>query len=217
MGARSTRMRVVLVALVLAAVAVGTTLLIVDRPAAEVLRPNAPVTTAAAPSASPATTAVPSDEPVPPASPVVPVAQDDPATLFVEDDFEELPPVDLDAEADYGNAVTVTLDGVERVEGKGAGAGEVAGPSVLVTLTLRNDSDEKVDLGAVVVDLYTEAEALGTPLLGDERTKVFEGVVAPGKSVSATYVMRVPDPSPQIKVTVSYEAETPAVTFLGEV
>ncbi|MDQ2623810.1 MAG: hypothetical protein M3Y20_01485, partial [Actinomycetota bacterium] len=73
------------------------------------------------------------------------------------------------------------------------------------------------DLGAVVVDLYSASGALGTPLLGDLRTQPFDGVAASGKSATATYVVRVPDESPQIKVTVSYEAETPAVTFLGEV
>src|SRR5690606_41486289 len=78
-------------------------------------------------------------------------------------------------------------------------------------------SSDLVDLGAVVVDLYTESEALGTPLMGDPRTAPFEGVAAPGDEVRASYVIRVPDDSPQIKVTVSYEAETPAVTFLGEV
>lgn len=221
MAARSAGMRIVLVVAVLAAVAVGTALLLADRPVAAALgeaASTAPVTASPTPTPTPA----PSAEPVPEPAPehvlqAAEVPQDDPATVFVEDDFVELPPVGIDEEADYGNDVTVTLDDVERVDGTGAGPGEVAGPSVLVTLTLHNDSDKAVDLGAVVVDMYTESGALGTPLLGDERTAVFEGRARPGRSVSATYVMRVPDPSNQIKVTVSYEAETPAVSFLGEV
>ena len=220
MVGRTMALRAFLVVVVLAAAV--TVALLAQRPASEALDPGAPTTPVAAPtSPEPAPPAL-STEPAPtaePAAQIEPVTAsiDDPATVYVEDDFLELPPVDLDAEADFGNSVVVTLDEVERVEGTGAGPGEVAGPSVLVTLTLRNVSDDAVDLGAVVVDLYTATDALGTPLLGDERTDVFEGVAEPGEAVTATYVMRVPDASPQIKVTVSYEAETPAVTFLGDV
>src|SRR5690554_4938676 len=192
MGTRAVVLRAVLVLAVLVVVAVGAALMLAERPAAEALAPAAPTApaTAATSSSTPEPTSAPTPEPVV----VEPqVDQDDPATVFVEDDFAELPPVDLDEEADYGNAVSVTLDEVERVDGTGAGPGEVAGPSVLVSLTLHNDSDDVVDLGAVVVDLYTATGALGTPLLGDQRTAVFEGSARPGKSVSATYVMRVPD------------------------
>ncbi|NLF05350.1 MAG: hypothetical protein GX593_10185 [Actinomycetales bacterium] len=216
MAARTLVLRIVLVVAFCAAVAVALALLLA-RPA--------PLALGTGPSPAPTVqTPEPTQDPVEapePATPeqaeVVPVAEEDPATVFVDDDFDELPPVDLDEEADYGNDVVVTIDELERVHGKGTGPGEVAGPSVLVELTLRNDSDDDVDLGAVVVDLYTESEALGTPLMGDPRTAPFEGVAAPGDEVRASYVIRVPDDSPQIKVTVSYEAETPAVTFLGEV
>lgn len=167
--------------------------------------------------ATPQVTAAPSAPPVVTVDPTPSAApEDDPATVFVEEDFAELPPVELDETAEYGNDVTVTLERVERVDGAGAGPGEVAGPAVLVTVKLHNGSRDKVDLGAVVVDLYTAAGALGSPLLGDERTAPFEGVAAPGDAVTASYVMRVPDDSAQIKVTVSYEAQTPAVTFVGE-
>lgn len=212
MSTRKSVLRAVVLVVVLA-VAVAV-VLVTQRPSVPDEPVAAPTTPAAAP--TPVAEPAPTDDPVTDVEAAT-VPLDDPATVFVEDDFLELPPVDLDEEADYGNSVVVTLDEVERVEGTGAGPGEVAGPSVLVTVTLHNGSEDDVDLGAVVVDLYTATDALGTPLLGDERTDVFEGVAEPGEAVTATYVMRVPDASPQIKVTVSYEAETPAVTFLGEV
>ncbi len=219
MTSRARVLRLVVLVVVLA-VAGGIAVALSRGEAPTALGPAAPVqgpvesptpaaTDEAAVAAGPEATEV---EPSPTSAP-----EDDPATVFVEDDFDELPPVDLDEEADYGNDVTVTLDKVERVDGTGAGPGEVAGPSVLVTVSLRNGSTGDVDLGAVVVDLYTATGALGTPLYGDERTKPFEGVAATGDAVTATYVVRVPDDSTQIKVSVSYEAETPAVTFLGEV
>jgi len=176
----------------------------------------------APPAAAPATEAGPAPEASQPQEPepsLVPAAatEPDPATVFEPEDFPELPPVDLEEEADYGNGVTVTVDEVTRTHGEGKGVGEVAGPSVLVELTLRNGSRDTVDLGAVVVDLYSADGRLGTPLFGDARTKPFEGLVEPGRAARASYVIRLPEGATEIKVTVSYEAETPAATFTGDV
>ncbi|MDQ2624139.1 MAG: hypothetical protein M3Y20_03150, partial [Actinomycetota bacterium] len=138
MSYRARALRIVALVAVVAVVGVGV--LMLSRgpdPAGVVTTPVAGPTPTPRPTSSPTTAEA--IEPPAPESVTVPV--DDPASVFVEEDFAELPPVGLDEPADYGNDVTVTLDELERVDGEAAGPGEVAGPAVLVSITLHNASD----------------------------------------------------------------------------
>ena len=130
----------------------------------------------------------------------------------------QLPPVALDATADFGNAVTASLTQVDRVDGQGQGLGERDGPALAVSVEMTNDSAETVDLDYVVVNLYAPDGAPGSTLSGDPRSQPFSGLLAPGESRTAVYVIRIPATAAgSATVTVSYGAAVPTVVFTGEV
>jgi len=144
---------------------------------------------------------VPDQKPVPPRTEVV------------------LPPVGLAERADFGNKVSARLTRSVRIEGKGQGIGERSGPSLLVTVEITNSSAATIDLDYIVVNLYGGPDdAPGQLLLGDPHSAPMSGKLAPKASRSGTYVLRLPDPTPdEVTVTVNYGAETPTAVFTGKV
>lgn len=178
--------------------------------APEVLGPPVTVPTEdpAAPGEDPATTSP--DEPAPDPS--------DPALGSGTVDVVELPAVDIAEEAEFGGDVSARIAEVARVDGEGRGVGERSGPALELTVEIINDSAEVVDLDYVVVNLYGPDGAPGPALMGDPRSAPFSGTVDPGKSATAVYVHRLPDPdAATARVTVSYGAGAPTVVFAGEV
>ncbi|UZN04314.1 hypothetical protein [Cellulomonas sp. S1-8] len=181
-----------------------------------------------APSLAPASSASPSSsstDPVPVptdtvAEPTPQAADDDvappdaavPAAPVA--DYLELPPVTLDAPADYGNGTTARVVGLAAVQAEAHGVGEVSGPAVAVTVELTAGS-EQVDLGDVVVNLYGPSAAAAPVVAGDPHHEPFAGVLRAGSSARATYVLRPAEPDAVARITVAYSGAVPAATFEG--
>ncbi|HEY5881087.1 MAG TPA: hypothetical protein VIU11_19400 [Nakamurella sp.] len=125
------------------------------------------------------------------------------------------PAVSLDQPGEFGNRVAVTLDSVEKITTTAELPGEIAGPGVALTLTIRNGSDAPVDLGAVVVDV---ADSAGTPTIPMTTSPAapFGGELAPGQQATGVYVVTLPqnyaDPA---TIAVTYSASAPVVVFAG--
>ena len=127
------------------------------------------------------------------------------------------PPVALDEVADFGTGVTTRVDSVDGVEAQAQGPGEVSGPGVAIDLTVTNDSAAPVDLALFLVNLTDADGNPGIPMLGDPAEPV-EGVLAPGGSVSGTYVFTVDeDARDGIRIEASYSTDAPVVVFAGDV
>lgn len=161
------------------------------------------------PSASATTPeAAPSTEPAPPPAPST-----DPEAPFVPGTE---PAVDMTSPADFGTGMTARVAGLESVDGVAEGPGEVAGPSVRVTVVLTNGTGADVSLDTTVVNLYAGAQLTpGEPLSGPG-VSVFSGTVAPGAEATGVYVFRVPaDLRDHLQITVSYDPTSTTVLFEG--
>lgn len=129
------------------------------------------------------------------------------------------PAVPAGSPAPFGNGVTGRLTGSQAVTTQGAGLGQLVGaPAVAVTLQLTNGTSAALSLRYVnVTAAYGPA---GTPGVtqGGPPGRPFSGTLAPGASVSGTYVFGVPlDARQQVTITLNYDPAQPTVVFTGPV
>lgn len=152
-----------------------------------------------------------------PADPGASAAQSDAAgASLLPDAAPTSAPVGLDAVADFGAGVTVTLDGIEELEIAAQGPGEISGPGLALTLTVTNGSDAEADLGAVSVNLAGAAGAPGVIMTGAPAAP-FSGELDIGGSASGVYVFAIdPDDLTAIRVEASYSTRAPTVAFAGD-
>lgn len=169
-----------------------------------------------APTAASTGPTAPAEDATPAEVPVEAVAElpapDDPAVSVP--DYLELPPVALDAAADFGTGVAARIVGLEAVQAEARGVGEISGPGVVVTVELTAVS-APADLGDVVVNLYGPSGAAAPVVTGDPHHRPFEGSLAVGASARAAYVLRPAEPDAPARITVAYSGAVPAATFEG--
>ncbi|GEL98441.1 hypothetical protein [Cellulomonas terrae] len=171
-------------------------------------------------SASSSATVTSTPEPEPSASPTTPPSTEpapapstDPEAPFVPGTE---PAVPLTSTAEFGTGMSARVAGLESVAGVAEGPGEVAGPSVRVSVVLTNGTGAAASLDSTVVNLYAgEQLAPGEPLSGPG-VSVFTGTLAPGASATGVYVFRVPpDLRDHLQITVSYDPTATTVLFEG--
>lgn len=104
---------------------------------------------------------------------------------------DTLEPVPAFEEAPFGDGLVATVTEIEEVELEGMGPGETSGPGILVSLELRNDSSEDIDLTGLVVNASYDG---GTPAIANTSpvTSPFSDLLAPGESRDGVYAFRVP-------------------------
>lgn len=130
-------------------------------------------------------------------------------------DTPEAPPVGLDESPTVVDGVTVRVKSLDGVDGEATLPGEVAGPAVRAELEVSNTSAAAVDLSTVVVNLAygagrTPANTFSTG------TSSLPTSVAPGATVTGTYVFAVPtDAQDDLRLTVDYSVDVPVVVFEG--
>lgn len=164
--------------------------------------PDPGVTAPETPSA-PAESSAATEEPAPdPTDSAVPLA--------------ELPPVPLSEQVAPVPGVVFGIDGLESVEGVAQGPGEVGGPALRFTLTVRNDTEAPVSLVSTVVNLYAGSEQLPTVDLREPDAVPLPEDVAAGASVTGVFVFSVPvEEREQVKVGVDFTVGVPIVVFEG--
>lgn len=216
------RRRVLVIAAgAVAAVAVGATAWAVVAGGGDVAATASPTATTSV-TAGPTATAGPDASGAPVPDPTTPApgepgggATDDPDPEQGFDPTTE-DAVGLDATATFDSGVTARLEAVEAVEGEAQGPGEVAGPAVRVTVAVTNGTDEPLDLGTSVVNVYGGADRVpGEPLSGPG-VDVLAGSLAPGETVTGTYVFGLDaDLRDPLQVTVSHDPTVTTVLFEG--
>lgn len=102
-----------------------------------------------------------------------------------------LPPVPAGREAVFGDGLVASVSGYAPVSIKARGAGEISGSGVAVSLTLRNDSREPLELSGVAVTATYEGGTPAVPSAGDPAAPV-SGKLRPGRTAKGTYVFAVP-------------------------
>lgn len=203
-----------------------------DRPTAT---PSVRVSTpAATPTATPAETPTaeettpepeqqeepPAEEPAPPPPAVVvpqepgmPPPAEDAGLAAVEQPVAPPAPIDQPSEQ---KGVEVSVTQLEAVTGQAEGIGQIGGPALRFTITVRNNTDAALDLSQAVVTVESgDQREPGSELMGPGAT-AFPQSVPPGQAASATYVFLVP-PEQRAKVLIlfNYAANAPILAFEG--
>lgn len=112
--------------------------------------------------------------------------------------------------------VTFSISGLEAVDGVANGPGEVAGPALRFTLSVRNDTAEAVSLVATVVNLFAGADRAPAAELGEPGGVPLPETVAPGETATGVFVFNVPaDLRDQVQISVDYSVDAPIVLFEG--
>lgn len=167
---------------------------------------------AAHPSTSPVVTPEPSAEtPTSTWSPPADPAEEGPTVA------PPLPEVegDLDEPITLSTGVVVSVDSITTMTVTPQTPGEYAGPAVIVTVSVSNDSEESVDVSSAVVNLVADDGEVGIATTAGPN-RPLQGTVAAGARVTGTYVFML-DPAERRTVTVSvnYAAGEPVARFAG--
>jgi hypothetical protein len=122
----------------------------------------------------------------------------------------------IDKKGDLGNGVEVRVNRIENVQGEAQGPGEVAGPALRVSITVKNNTSKAVSMELALANLYYGKEATpASPLSGPGADPLTRAIPA-GKSATGRYVFGVPkDERDQIQVEFSYTTKAPTVIFTG--
>ncbi|TDW29960.1 hypothetical protein [Cryobacterium psychrophilum] len=209
---------IVLIVLTTAVVRANTAAQESLRPAASATptpgRASPAATSGATPSASPeapntATPVAPDPETAPPvtAPPTVPGDAAPPV---------EQAPVSLTDSAAAVTEVVFSLGALKAVDGVAQGPGEVGGPAVRFTLTVRNDTAATVSLAATIVNFYAGADQAPAGQVFQPGGVPLPREVKPGQTATGTFVFVVPQSDrDQVKITVDYSVGVPLVVFQG--
>ncbi|WP_285036428.1 hypothetical protein [Plantibacter sp. ME-Dv--P-095] len=145
------------------------------------------------------------------------------STLPTAEPGSTLPPagssdgaIGLDDTAPVTDAVSVRIESLEAVDGEASQPGEVAGPSIRVTIAFTNSGSEAYSLAGAVANAYYGSDLTPAIELAAPGGVPFPEQVAAGETVRGTFVFNVPeDARDAVRVTVDYAAAEPAVVFEG--
>ena len=113
--------------------------------------------------------------------------------------------------------VTISIVSPKLSSVKSNTPGEIAGPAIVATVLIENGTSNTIDLGSTVVSLTDGSGALGQPTTSSP-AKPFTQTLAPGNSVTAVYVFRVPKTGYNpVQISVSYAGGAPEALFTGNV
>jgi hypothetical protein len=190
--------------------AIGVPLLLALGIAVAVFAALGPTPGLSAPGASPTASRSPSPSP----SSTAPVATptESPAVP------EEKPPTAIDRPAPITPGLTAEISRVEAVDGTARGPGEVAGPSLRVTVTIENSTAADASLNATVVSAYYGADRTPAPELREPGGSPLPAVVGAGKTVTGVYIFTVPeDQRNNVTLMVDYSVDVAPLVFQGDV
>jgi len=138
---------------------------------------------------------------------------DDDDDEFDEDFGDTVVDVGDDGEAEFDSGLEVKLVTVKRTEVTGTGIGAANGPAYDIVIELDNDSDKKIDLSAVVVNVYTGKEPTPATPADAKGAAPLSGSVAAGATVRGRYFFGVTAYGDVVRVTLSTSADSGLVVL----
>ena len=128
------------------------------------------------------------------------------------------PPVSLTATATPIGGVVTSLTRIEKIQGVSNLPGEIAGPSLRVTVRITNNTASPVDLSGTVVNLYTGKELTPALPLSQPGAKPFPSSVAAGSSADGVFVFNVPaSQRSAVRIEVDLSSQGNVLLFQGKV
>lgn len=121
-------------------------------------------------------------------------------------------PVGVDRDSELRTGVTVRVSGGRSLTLTGQGPGDLGGPGLSFTVTVRNNSSTALDLGAMAVN--ATVGTLPASPSDAPPAKPLAGSLAPGGRASGTYVVALPDTSARdLHVEVQFNTSERVLTF----
>jgi len=108
---------------------------------------------------------------------------------------------------------------VVSVQSVAKGPGEISGPAIKVTISLKNGTKHAISVNQVTVNVsYGSNGSPSIAVLGDPSSKPFSGTAAPGATARGTYIFDIAkNQRSDVSISVSYAALSPIVVFKGAV
>jgi hypothetical protein len=141
-----------------------------------------------------------------------------PATAAPGEQPAAAPAVPMDESATINAGVTAKISNLEAVEGVAQAPGEVAAPSVRVTVDITNDTDAEVDLSTTVVTAYFGDDQTPALELNEPGASLMPATVAAGGTATGIYVFSIPpDQRQNVRIVVDYSVDVAPLVFEGQV
>lgn len=122
----------------------------------------------------------------------------------------------ISSAAPITRSLTAEVTKMEAVQGTAAGPGEIAGPSVRFTVTIRNSTGKTFDLSNTVVNAYSGPDSSPAIQLQGPGGKSFPSSVAAGRSATGVFVFNIPTAQrDRVEITVDTSVLNPVVAFKG--
>gem|GEM_PF-3472899 len=129
----------------------------------------------------------------------------------------ELEPVAPESAVAAPGGVVVSLARLEAVDGQAVAPGEISGPAVRATVSIRNTGKSALDLEYVVVNAYTGADRTPAGAIMQPGGKPFGGSLAAGNSAEGVYLFSIEEADREdVTITVDYGVGEPVVVFQGD-
>lgn len=124
----------------------------------------------------------------------------------------------LTATAEPVGGLVAKLSRIEKVQGISNLPGEIAGPSLRVTVAFTNNTAAPVDLRGVVVNLYTGKALTPAIPLGQPGSRPFPATVAVGSTADGAFVFNVPvDQRAPVRIEVDLSTRGNVLLFQGPI
>lgn len=125
-------------------------------------------------------------------------------------------PVEPGQSVPVSTGVSVSISALEPVPGIAQGIGEVSGPSLRFTVTIKNDGDKPISTGDVVVNVNIGSGNIPAISLSGPGVSAFPDDIAAKTSGSAVYVFLVPqNQRDMVRVFVNYDVDSTIAAFEG--
>ncbi len=123
-----------------------------------------------------------------------------------------LPPVGVGRAAPLGRHIFVTVTKIDSRNLGARGPGEVAGPGIVATVDVRNDTTEPLDLDGLVVNAYYGNRTPASPSYVPNAA--LSGLLAPGQHKTGRYTFRIANDTADTVVIEIEHSSTPNVVIV---
>ncbi|HEX8510952.1 MAG TPA: hypothetical protein VF635_15820 [Propionibacteriaceae bacterium] len=125
--------------------------------------------------------------------------------------------VRLDQPSVPAPGLRVEITRIRKIAARAQLPGEVAGPALALTVSIKNNSRATVDLSTVVVTLTDSGASPGNEMSA-KPSKPFSGRLSRQQTATAVYVFTVPpDRRSPITVNITLAGEVPVLVYKGDV
>ena len=195
------RSRMYVAAAVAAVVLVSVAVALVVRTSSGPATAGADSTVAAAPSA----TATPSEK----------ESSSEPTDDDPDESSEGDRALGLKAVATTAPGVTARLARIDSVQATASLPGEIGGPALAITVKVKNETGNKLDLALGVVNAYYGPERTPAVSVASDGEVPFPASVADGGSAKGVYVFQIPEEARPVRVELDLGNGADVVVFKG--